>query len=296
MSKPARCWTFTINNYTDEECEFLQDRFQHLCVKLFVSKEVGEEGTPHLQGYFSLRTSKRLAGLKKLLPRAHLEVAKGDWKDNICYVFKVGSEEFIRIDHGIQGKRNDISDWVDTARRSGFKHAMEEDPQTYVTHHQGLEKLIYKTRKIEDQPEVPAAARQWFEETFPDKDNADPRKIHWVFDPVGGWGKSALATHIVDNYAGTIFAGKTADIAMAIKGWIVENGRDPQFCLFDVPRSTDDYINYQAIEKLKDGAIVSTKWDSQLVRFKRPHVIVFANCVPEPGKFSEDRIVLHTVS
>lgn len=57
-------WVFTLNNYTQEECDSLPDlinrpgvfeRSNSLVKAIAVSEEVGERnGTPHLQGYLQL--------------------------------------------------------------------------------------------------------------------------------------------------------------------------------------------------------------------------------------------------
>ncbi len=54
-----------------------------------VGKETGESGTPNLQGYVVLRNS-RLSAMKKLLPKAHWEPAKGNTDQNVEYCSKAG--------------------------------------------------------------------------------------------------------------------------------------------------------------------------------------------------------------
>lgn len=41
---------FTLNNFTDEEYDYMTARFAPKTVWMVIGKEVGEEGTPHLQG------------------------------------------------------------------------------------------------------------------------------------------------------------------------------------------------------------------------------------------------------
>lgn len=136
----TRSWCFTLNNPTEDETEFITDRLQVLATCLYVSLEEGEEGTPHYQGYVSLRRTKRLAGMKKLMPRAHFEPAKGDKNDNYCYIFKVDSEPVVKFDNGAQGKRTDITDFLENWSESGKRAAVQGDPTTYVKFHKGLEK------------------------------------------------------------------------------------------------------------------------------------------------------------
>jgi hypothetical protein len=76
---PAKRWCFTLNNYTDEDLEWISKFIiPDNCVFAVVGQEIGESGTPHLQGFVNLKVKKRLSQLKELLgSRAHLEQAKG---------------------------------------------------------------------------------------------------------------------------------------------------------------------------------------------------------------------------
>lgn len=90
MAKRSRAWAFTVNNYSEED----QQQVEALDTQYLVyGKEKGEEGTPHLQGYAYFKTQRTLTSLKKKLPRAHLEVAKGSAEQNRVYCTKEG--EFV---------------------------------------------------------------------------------------------------------------------------------------------------------------------------------------------------------
>lgn len=85
MSKPRR-WCFTLNNYSEEDVSAIRGWDVTYAI---VGKEVGESGTPHLQGYVVLAPS-RLAAMKKLLEKAHWEPAKGNTEQNVEYCSKQG--------------------------------------------------------------------------------------------------------------------------------------------------------------------------------------------------------------
>jgi len=84
----SRSFVFTLNNYTSEEVELVK---AWECVYLIFGKEVGEKGTPHLQGYVSFQNAKTLATLKKKFhARAHWEIAQGTPKQASEYCEKDG--------------------------------------------------------------------------------------------------------------------------------------------------------------------------------------------------------------
>lgn len=75
----AKNWVFTLNNYTDNDQQRLRDLASSDDVAYLVfGREVGESGTPHLQGYVEFRSRKRLSQLRALVSdRAHYEVRRG---------------------------------------------------------------------------------------------------------------------------------------------------------------------------------------------------------------------------
>lgn len=84
-------WLFVLNNYSEDEVAACRTFLQEQCSYALFGKEVGENGTPHLQGYFILLRRRRLSDLKSSLSaRAHFEVARGTPESNKVYCSKGG--------------------------------------------------------------------------------------------------------------------------------------------------------------------------------------------------------------
>lgn len=85
----SRYWCFTINNPLCSDEDELQFAEWNENVEFAVyNLEMGEEGTPHYQGYIELRRHKTLQWMKRRLPRAHLERRKGSREQAILYCLK----------------------------------------------------------------------------------------------------------------------------------------------------------------------------------------------------------------
>lgn len=83
MSRAKR-WCYTINNPSEEV--LLEDD----CIYHVFGREVGEFGTPHLQGFIIFKQSKRLTQLQRLLPGGHYEVTRGSMQQASDYCKKDG--------------------------------------------------------------------------------------------------------------------------------------------------------------------------------------------------------------
>ena len=103
-----RNYVFTLNNYTTEELSHLE---KLKCKYIIYGREIGEQGTPHLQGFVIWNNAKSFNATKKQLSqRAHIEVCKGTPYDNFVYCSKDGdfTERGERPERVGQGKRNDM--------------------------------------------------------------------------------------------------------------------------------------------------------------------------------------------
>lgn len=91
MTSRKRDYCFTINNPTDEEKITAETLGNSSKVRyLIVGREVGEEGTPHLQCYIYFQNAVIFDSLKKHFPRAHIEACRGTPDQNIAYCSKGG--------------------------------------------------------------------------------------------------------------------------------------------------------------------------------------------------------------
>jgi len=129
---------FTLNNYTQDEYDFIVN--STLFKYLIVGKEIGESGTPHLQGYAILLKRMRFNSFKQQFPRFHIEPRKGNHDQAAAYCKKDG--DFIEIgEPPKQGKRTDLSDAIETLKESGIQSVADEHPQTFVKYSRGLRDL-----------------------------------------------------------------------------------------------------------------------------------------------------------
>jgi len=108
----SRSYCFTLNNPSDDEVlvpQAWEENYNYLVYQL----EVGEEGTPHLQGYINFKNPVEFDAFRHYFPgtRARIVIAKGTAKQNRTYCTKEegrldGPWEFGRLPE--QGKRSDL--------------------------------------------------------------------------------------------------------------------------------------------------------------------------------------------
>lgn len=149
---PLRNFVFTINNYDDDS---LNDLKEFDKVKYLVAgREVGENGTPHLQGYCELKAQVSFNTIKDLIPTAHIEKPRKCAQANIRYCKKDG-DVFVEMGTAKQpGKRTDIDDAIEMLNDGAtMKEMAIQNPAPYVKYHRGLEK--YKMLLIPDRTEPP---------------------------------------------------------------------------------------------------------------------------------------------
>lgn len=120
----------------------------------------------------------------------------------------------------------------------------------------------------------------------------NPRLITWVWDPVGGHGKSWLARHLVQKWPEdwTILKnlGNQRDSATVMKN-VIDSGFRGAHAWVDLPRGACIKDFYPALEDISDGCVTTLKYQGKTVLFNPMCIYVGANFLPELGKMSEDR-------
>lgn len=107
----SKRWCFTLNNYTEEEESQVRCLVSEgSCRYIIVGREVGESGTPHLQGYLETNGKMSLSSMKKILSRCHWTKANGSAQSNRTYCTKEDRDAFEDGSPMAQGKRSDLEE------------------------------------------------------------------------------------------------------------------------------------------------------------------------------------------
>ncbi len=118
----------------------------------------------------------------------------------------------------------------------------------------------------------------------------DRRRINWFWEPEGDSGKSFLTKWLFMNFRCIVGGGKKGDVFHQVaKAFEEDPEADPQLIILDIPRFSKDFVNYGAMEELKNGFVNSGKYEGGVFCFKCPHLVVFSNEPPDLTAMSGDR-------
>jgi len=122
------------------------------------------------------------------------------------------------------------------------------------------------------------------------------RTVLWIYDEDSNKGKSAFCKFMCMKHNTIMVDGKSSDIYQGLSTHIEVEGCAPDIVLIDCPRHAINYMNYGAIEKVKNGHVFSGKYESKQLIFNSPHVCIFANSLPDFTKYSGDRWIVYTIN
>lgn len=289
-------WCFTLNNYTAEEEASCLEFFREHCTYGVYGREVGESGTPHLQGFVILHRQQRLSFLRRRLSnRAHFEGSRGTSVEAANYCKKDG--DFIEsgtVPTVGQGRRSDLAaliEWGDDfisshGRAPTSPELAREQPQHYIRHRRVLECLRHRapppTLRQGEPNEWQSSLRDALEE------EADDRTIRFIVGENGGEGKSWFQQWYWTNHddVQVLGIGKRDDLAYSVD-------ETKRVFLVNVPRNQMQYLQYSILEMIKDRMVYSPKYQSRTkVWTTNVHIVVFSNEYPDMNALSGDRYVI----
>lgn len=139
MDNKNIAFCFTLNNYNEEEYQDITSKIQSCSKYYILAKEVGAQGTPHIQGYFYLKKRSRITTLKSSINgRAHFEAARGTASDNRTYCSKDGDyKEGGDIDscksRGKRGRDDIVTEYREYLKRGrlGLVEFSDSNPGVY---------------------------------------------------------------------------------------------------------------------------------------------------------------------
>jgi len=192
---------FTVNNYEDKDCSaFIEYVEKNSKVRYAVcGEEVGEQGTPHLQGYINLDMDPQKGGIKfwkTELPfgkKAHFESARGSDLQNQTYCTKDGIYyEFGSPSESAEGIYERLVDAAKISMDEAFKISAE----LTVRYYNQLKQI-----NADYSRQLPKVAitelREWQKEVVESLENQGERDILFVVDLEGGKGKSSLTKYLM---------------------------------------------------------------------------------------------------
>lgn len=293
----AHHWCFTLNNPTEDEQRRIRELFSPGTgvQYLVVGQERGDSGTPHLQGFVSFGTRRRLQQVRAALGnRIHAEAARGTPQQASEYCKKEGDfAEWGTLPPG-QGKRTDLDrykSWVleyfdDNGRRPTEREIAIEHSALWVRYPERI--LSLRDMLLPAPTLVDGELKPWQEELYQEIDDGtfDDRTIRFIVDQDGGKGKSWFCRYVLSKLpeeSQLLSIGKRDDLAHAVDA-------SKSIFLFNVPRNQMEFLRYEVLEQMKDRTIFSPKYNSQTkILEKVPFVAVFSNEQPDYDKMTEDR-------
>lgn len=257
-----RSVAFTWNNYSKEKVDELIKLMKFKSYKYIFGYEVGKSGTKHVQGYIHFGKGQLLwPAIIKMLPKCHIEKAKGNAQQNRVYCSKDGV-----FDTNIElklSKQEKLVEAKKRLKRSILDNEYSGDDVKWKPWQQRIINIM--------------------------KEKADPRKVHWVWERLGNVGKSYLCKYLCLKHKCVLGTGKRDDVFNLILNYFNDNLEYPEVVILDIPRSSVDYINYGAIEQIKNGCFYSGKYEGGMCIFPIPRIIIFANEEPSYSLMSPDR-------
>lgn len=288
-------WVFTLNNYDEQrdyKAYFSPDEFK---IKRIVwGKELAPAtGTHHLQGYVEFSRSVRFVHVKRVLPTAHWLAARGTAADNFKYCTKDNNYQML----GDWTKEIEGSNGISSDASVGMivkglisKHApvvrVSKEYSRKFAYFERTAKMV-KQIKMKHQLFTEWDSRKlysWQFQAFQRLMNQNQRSVLWICDAVGNVGKTFFALYLNVLYDFQLFDGvmKSRDICQLID-------EAPAGFVFDVCRANAPAFDYNVLESVKNGIIMSGKYSGDCVRFKPCPVLVLANTAPEISALSLDR-------
>lgn len=282
----AKNWCFTLNNYTSEEVELVNALYPDHVGYLVYGIEVGESGTPHLQGYVQLLKKSRISVPKKLIPRAHWEQSRGTPDQAVAYCKKDGDvKEFGTRTY--ERQRSDLESAKAAIREGHSLKRLREDHSEVCAKYPRFV-LEYARDQIPTPSVQPHPLREW-QADLNLRLNRPPhdREIVFLCDPDGNKGKTWFAKYYCSLHedAQILESGKKVDMAHAMR-------QDIRVLFVNCTRQSIEFLQYGFLESVKDGLVFSSKYESGMKFLPPCHVVVLMNSTPDMTALSKDRYVI----
>jgi hypothetical protein len=241
-------WIFVVNNYTSEDLDQWIKILSEGGWPSGFGREVGESGTPHLQGYIEFGKRVR-PGEMKVFKELSKKFHWGDNKGRPCRGTRADNTKYI-------GKDGDVR--------------------------------FFNGLRLPRQLKLIDPSKPWQQDILKIiSEEPDDRTIYWYWSHKGGVGKTSFAKYLVVKHGATLLSGKGADVRNGVLTYKQHTGEFPELCVYNIPREFNvDYLNGESLENIKDMCFYSGKYEGGSVCGPCPHLIIFANVPADECKFN----------
>ena len=210
-------------------------------------EEVGDAGTPHLQGYVQFTRAKRLNFLRKLHPRAIWGPAIKSPAANIEHCRKQGLVIHEKGEAFYPGSRADVKQIYKCMKLGVYDdHLIERFSAVYAQHRSSLMKTLMQSadtqvanlmyEKYKDM-----TLRTWQHDVLLKLTEQDSRKILFIVDSAGNQGKTDLADYLrATTNAFVTSSTKYANVTCGYRSKIPRRTT----VIFDLVRQHHEFIQY----------------------------------------------------
>lgn len=268
VQKRGQSITWTLNNYTEEDIAGIKRDWPTYAKYVCFGKEVGANGTPHLQGWISLQKQTAYTTIHSYagFARAYFVNSKGNALDNKNYCSKgdMAHEEYIRYRKGGDRFGQDVRSHPDFGRNANF---WESGPLEVALHQGKSNKLVEFLEEINNGKTITEVLSQNVDQQATYVRNyrgidkisdmltrgrsaADGfPEIHWIFGSTG-LHKSKSATDFARRYCGCDDTVSDDDVIAFIgapepgtkKIWFDEFRHQPVAVLDDIRAGSHPFV------------------------------------------------------
>lgn len=281
--------TYKTHLGKDRYREWLYGEFpNHRDMRIAIAHETGDENDPyehtHVVIHFGKSTAisdKRLRtgfNYENIHPNWKIGKGKSAWKDMLKYISKededVGYE--VEVDFG------DVIDriWDCNDEREVIKLCKKSSD--IIPYLEAYKYKVQSEKHIEYQNSFKDAPLNEFQiEWWRRLQIQDNRRILWICDYDGGMGKSWFGKWLRVNHGAERMLLNNKAVHFMWGG--------SEYVYVNITRSYEEYVSYSSLEDLKDGEMISPKYQGRNVMYHPAKVIVFANFYPNTNAMTKDR-------
>jgi len=111
---------------------------------------------------------------------------------------------------------------------------------------------------------------------------ADERLCYWIYGE-GRDGKTQFMKWLMYHMGAVCISGKKSDVLYCAME------HPSNIYIYNLTRSQEEYISYDAIEAIKDNVFMNSKFECKPILRPHPHVLILANFRPDKTQMTKDR-------